>query len=644
MTETSTSPWASDAQVAYPLITELALAPDGARTAYVVREPLMTDEKSEFLYHIYLVGAAGGEPIQITFGESSNTAPRFSPDGQFLAFLSTRAGKANIYAMRVAGGEAWPLTRYEKTAVGDLRFSPDGALIAFTMDEPPSDEKEKAAKRGDDAERFDMDHTYSQLFTLSFSFAPRTLPEPRQLTHGQQAVMGFDWFPDSARLALTYTPSPVADDWPLMRLATIGAEGGEPVDVALVASWGGPRVSPDGQWIACATGQQPLSWAYDARVALYPANGGEPRTLADTPDSQANIVGWAPDSSAVYADEYASTRTQLYALPVSGEPARPLGAGPAVQYNLTGNARGQIACVGQDLHSPNGVYLRESADAAPRLLAQPPMPSSWPAGPLPRAEVLRWNAPDGTQIEGVLVYPQGYAEGKRFPLIVSVHGGPSGIYDEAYIAQGTGYASLMELSDRGYAVLMPNPRGSSGYGKDFRFANVRDWGGGDFADIMAGVDHLIAQGLTDGERLGIMGWSYGGFMTSWAITQTDRFKAACVGAAVTNLQSFTGTADIPGFLPSYFAGEFWEDAAIYAAHSPITHVGSVTTPALIQHGAADVRVPVSQGREFYNALKRRGVPSELVIYPRQGHGVDEPRLAIDMRRRAVEWLEKWIKA
>src|SRR6185369_12612220 len=170
---------------------------------------------------------------------------------------------------------------------------------------------------------------------------------------------------------------------------------------------------------------------------------------------------------------------------------------------------------------------------------------------------------------------------------------------------------------KGYAVLRPNPRGSSGYGAKFRYANYGDWGGGDFRDLMTGVDHVIKMGVADPERLGVMGWSYGGFMTSWTITQTKRFRAASVGAGVTNLMSFTGTADIPGFLPDYFQGEFWDNLELYRAHSAMFQVKGVTTPTLILHGENDVRVPVSQGYELYNALKRQKVPVRMVTYPRQ---------------------------
>jgi dipeptidyl aminopeptidase/acylaminoacyl peptidase len=195
---------------------------------------------------------------------------------------------------------------------------------------------------------------------------------------------------------------------------------------------------------------------------------------------------------------------------------------------------------------------------------------------------------------------------------------------------------------RGYAILRPNPRGSGGYGKTFRFANVNDWGGKDYGDIMAGVDHVIAMGVADPDRMAVMGWSYGGFMTSWIVTQTARFRAAVVGAGVTNLWSFTGTADIPGFLPDYFEGEPWEAFENYRKHSPMSYVKGVRTPTLILHGAADERVPTSQGYEFYSALKRQGADVRMVVYPRTPHSPQEPKFIQDLMQRHLDWVERYI--
>jgi dipeptidyl aminopeptidase/acylaminoacyl peptidase len=262
--------------------------------------------------------------------------------------------------------------------------------------------------------------------------------------------------------------------------------------------------------------------------------------------------------------------------------------------------------------------------------------------PLGRTEVIRWKSADGLEIEGLLTYPVGYAKGKRAPLLLVIHGGPMGVFTQSFAGTAGPYP-VAAFAAKGYAVLRANVRGSSGYGKKFRYANYGDWGGGDFQDLMTGVDHVIGLGVADPERLGVMGWSYGGYMTAWTITQTKRFRAASVGAGVTNLMSFTGTADIPSFLPDYFAGEFWDRLDAYRAHSAMFHVKGVSTPTLIQHGERDARVPLTQGKELYNALKRQGCATQMVIYPRTPHGIEEPRLLLDCMKRNLEWFDRYLQ-
>ena len=259
-----------------------------------------------------------------------------------------------------------------------------------------------------------------------------------------------------------------------------------------------------------------------------------------------------------------------------------------------------------------------------------------------RTEVIQWKSTDGMRIEGPLTYPVGYRDGKRSPLLVLVHGGPSGVFTRSFIGTRGAYP-IAAFAAQGYAVLRCNVRGSSGYGKQFRYANYGDWGGGDYRDILSGVDHVVEMRVADPERLGVMGWSYGGYMTSWIITQTSRFKAASVGAGVTNLMSFTGTADIPGFMPDYFGGEFWDVFDKWAAHSTMFNVKGVTTPTLIQHGEEDLRVPVSQGYELYNALKRQDVATRMIVYPRQPHGIREPKLQLQAMRANLEWFNQYLK-
>ena len=256
-----------------------------------------------------------------------------------------------------------------------------------------------------------------------------------------------------------------------------------------------------------------------------------------------------------------------------------------------------------------------------------------------KTEPVSWKSKDGKTVEGLLTYPINYDKARRYPLLLNVHGGPAGVFVQSFTAAGTVYA-IQALAQEGYAVLRPNPRGSSGYGMSFRFANHNDWGYGDYEDDIAGVDKVIEMGVAHPDSLCVAGWSYGGFMTSFIITKTKRFKAASVGAGVTDLVSFTGTADIPGFLPDYFDGQPWDQLDTYLKHSAMFNVKGVTTPTQILHGEKDVRVPISQGYELHNALKQQGCPTEMIVYPRTGHGPQEPKFILDMGKRLIAWFNR----
>ena len=263
----------------------------------------------------------------------------------------------------------------------------------------------------------------------------------------------------------------------------------------------------------------------------------------------------------------------------------------------------------------------------------------FPDFPMGTTEVITWNSKDGMEIEGLLTYPVNYRTNKHYPLILTIHGGPAGVYTQYFTAQGSAYP-IQAFAQEGYAILRPNPRGSSGYGKAFRFANYNDWGFGDYEDLMSGVDKVVEMGVAHADSLCVMGWSYGGYMTSFVVTKNNRFKAASVGAGVTNLMSFTGTADIPSFLPDYFGGEPWDRMETYMKHSAMFQVKGVTTPTQVIHGEKDKRVPLSQGLELYNALKRQGCATEMIVYPRTPHGPREPKFVVDIGERIIDWFNR----
>jgi dipeptidyl aminopeptidase/acylaminoacyl peptidase len=259
---------------------------------------------------------------------------------------------------------------------------------------------------------------------------------------------------------------------------------------------------------------------------------------------------------------------------------------------------------------------------------------------LGRSEVIRWHGKDGREIEGILFYPVGYQAGQRVPLIASIHGGPSGVWSQAFPHSGYNYPHVW--AGQGWAVFMPNIRGSSGYGEKFQLADLKDWGGMDYQDIQTGLDELVKRGVADPDRLAQSGWSYGGYMTAWTLTQTNRFKAVMVGAGLTDMFSMYSTNDLQRVLEGYFGEMPWNDLEAYRRASAMTFIKQARTPALIMHGAADTRVPISQAQELYMGLKKNKVPVEMVVYPRENHGFIEPLHILDEMKRETEWFHKYI--
>jgi dipeptidyl aminopeptidase/acylaminoacyl peptidase len=640
--------WTPELSMRVQSVGAVVPSPDGKRVAFVVGKAVMEGEKSEMLSQIHLANADGSEAFQLTQGEKSANAPQWSPDGEWLAFLSARSGKNNVWLIRVRGGEAERLTD-AKGGVGGFTWAPDGKSIAFTAVDPQTPEEEKAAKEKNDARVVDENLKLSRLFVIPIAKGENGKREARQLTKGNFSVgggilggAGVDWSPDGKSIVFSHTPTAKADDWTRADLSVVDVASAEVKPLAKTgAAETSPHYSPDGQWIAFLQSDDPPTWGFNGTIQIVSAAGGKPRELAETFDRRPQILGWSADGKKIYYQEAHHTTTRLYALPVDGGKPEQLGKSEGVMGPVSLNTR--RSAVGFSLQTssrPPEAYVSTLDSFAPKVVSA--VHKDMPKLPLGRTEAIRWKSTDGMEIEGLLTWPANYEEGKRYPLLLVIHGGPAGVFSETFIASPSIYP-IATFAAKGYAVLRCNPRGSGGYGKTFRYANYKDWGGGDYRDLMAGVDHVLGMGLADKDRLGVMGWSYGGYMTSWVITQTKRFKAASVGAGVTNLMSFTGTADIPSFLPDYFGAEPWEDLDIYRKHSAMFNVKGVTTPTLIQHGEKDERVPISQGYELYNALKRQGCPVQMVVYPRTPHGPQEPKLLLDVMKRNVVWFDKHLR-
>jgi len=637
----TTVEWSPELQIKLKGVASPRVSPDGKRVVYAVNEAAMTPDKSEYVNQLWLATIATKQNVQLTFGEKSSFNPKWSPDGNWIAFLSNRKdNKNNIYLLNINGGESEPLTDV-KSGVSNFAWSPDGKSIAFRMADPKTEEEEKNDKAKNDFRWVDENQKMSRLYVISLQKDSKGKREPRKLTSEDYNVDEFDWSADGLHIAFGHTRTPGANDWTTSDVSIVDvATGKVTVLTNTPAAESSPLYSPDGKSIAVLVSDNPPRWAQSGLIQIFPANGGAPKTVAESFDGGPAIAGWSADGKRIYFAEPKGTGTQLYIVDVAANRIEEIKSTPAVYNAFTLNQTGTMfGLVRQTSDTPGDVYVASVSDFAPVQISRVNADVKLPA--LGRTEVIRWKSKDGKEIEGLLTYPVGYQAGQRVPLILNIHGGPAGVFQQTFLG-GRGVYPLATFAARGYAILRANPRGSSGYGTEFRRANLKDWGMGDFQDLMTGVDRVIEMGVADPARLGVMGWSYGGFMTSWVVTQTKRFKAASAGAPVTNLMSFNGTADIPSFVPDYFGGQAWDIMDLYQKHSPMFNVKGVSTPTMIQHGDADVRVPISQGYEFYNALKTQGVPTRMLVLPRQPHGPTEPKMQLAAMNANLEWFEKYI--
>ncbi len=631
--------WTPALAMQYHAVPDVAMAPDGSLIAYVVREPVMDGEASEYRSHIWVVSADGSLNVQYTQGEKSCTDPAFSPDGSLLAFTSDRSGENQVWVMRVRGGEAEQVTD-AKAGVAAYQWSPDGTRLAYTMRNPDTPDEEQATKEKRDVILVDRNFKYNHLYVIPFEKNADGEREVHRLTGGAFHVTSFDWSPDGTALVFAHQPDPRINTGFYERdLSVVPADSG--AVRPLVARPGvddGPRYSPDGQWVAFTSQGGTPERVGLSDLYVVPAAGGTPRKLADTPDRNADLIEWAADGTALYVTEAIGTTRQLVAVPVDGAAPRILTTRDGVVGTVAfDHSTEWMAYTFEDLTTPVDVYLAPVGGFELTQLTH--LHDGVPKPAMGRTEPLTWTSFDGQKVEGLLTYPVGYEPGRAYPLILQIHGGPAGVFSRRFTG-GPGIYMTQVFAEHGYAVLQPNPRGSTGYGKDFRYANVKDWGYGDYEDLMAGVDTVLAMGVGHPDSLAVMGWSYGGYMTSFLVTRTDRFKAASMGAGLPDLISMVTTTDIPDYLVAHMGGEFFDDYATYQKHSAIFHIKNVTTPTQVLHGARDLRVPTTQGQEFYVALQRLGVETEMVLYPRTPHGPREPKLLMDVTPRILAWFDK----
>ena len=620
-------------QIALKSVGSPRISPDGSAIAYSVGT---TDwEANRFDQEIWLA-VGDGEPFQLTRTEpGSSTGHRWSPDGSQLGFIADRGDGAQIYLIRPAGGEAEQLTSHEG-GISAFRFSPDGDRIVFSAADPAPDDFEEREERYGDYAVEDTDFRMSHLWVT----AVHGDAGPRRLTGGDSFTVGaFEWSPDGREVAFDHTPTPQVNSFPHADISV--------VDVAtatvrtLVADAGperGPTWSPDGALILYSTPAGANPYYGNTELAVIPSGGGESRILTADFDENPSPVAWTDEGVFFVASQ--RTARHLFLLdPESGDVTREADT-PEMIMTVDLSSDGSVMAVQGEDRTTVGEIFRVSrrGGAQRRITDMTAQVADW--GDLGSREVVRWESQDGAEIEGVLMKPPGYDPDRAYPLMVVIHGGPTGTSRPQLVG---GYVyPILEWLKKGAVVMMPNYRGSAGYGADLRALNVRNLGVGDAWDVLSGVEALVERGVADPDRVAAMGWSQGGYISAFLTTTSDRFRAISVGAGISNWMTYYVNTDIHGFTREYLKGTPWDDPDVYAKTSPMTYIEQAVTPTLIQHGEFDARVPTPNAYELYQGLQDVGVETRLVIYKGFGHGITKPRERLAAMWHNWEWFARHI--
>src|SRR6267154_1896417 len=612
------------------------ISQDGTRVAYTVTETKMEKDKEwKNVTQVWVVPISGAKPQQYTRGDKSASAPEWSPDGTTLAFLSDREkdGERQVWIIRSDGGEAWAVTTH-KGGVSGFRFSPDGKqLLLSATDQPPKDEEDRK-KIKDDTIVIDHDIKMTHLWLWNIE-----KKDEKRLTEGNFKVSDPQWSPDGTRITYTTRPTPKADDGSFSDawIMAVGG-GGKKKLVTYSGSSDTARWSPNGKWIAYTGSPDNGGGVSTTYLYVIPSAGGAPKRLTTKFDlSAAGTPVWSRDGKAIYFSTNVLEAIEVYSANVATGEVKQLSRRGGSTGTTEISSDGKIVGTSSSAQQPTELYTAGADfNSFKPITDHNPWLKDYA---LAETEVVKWKSKDGTEVEGLLTKPAGYQVGKKLPFLLNPHGGPTG----ASLNNFSG--TVQVLAANGFAVLQPNFRGSTGKGLAFAQANKNTWGKGDYEDCMTGVDAMIANGIADPDRLGAFGWSYGGYMTFWILTQTDRFKAVSPGAGLTNIYSMYSQTDIHRYLNWFYTDKApWENQELYWDRSPMKYVNNVKTPTMIVHGQVDTRVPIAQAQEFYQALVERKVPVEFVVYPRENHGFTEPRHNLDRVRRYVRFFAKYLNA
>jgi dipeptidyl aminopeptidase/acylaminoacyl peptidase len=649
-----------------------ALSPDGQRVVYEVSR---TNWKTNAFERDLWIADRAGKAHLLTSKVKSSSGAQWSPDGRWIAFSSDRPGQVaetkadtkQIYVIDPTGGEARQVTKLED-GVDGYEWAPDSKTIAFTTKDPLSKAQKDRVERYGEYTVVDGDERMMHLWTVDVTAAPVAapateapaaendqaaksaaaktppfgVPEAHRLTEGDEfSVEGFSWSKDGTKIAFAASKDGELKNGGTTTIYVVSVA--DKKVTKLVTTPGpntDPHFSPDGSEVAFETADGAQYFFYaNQKIAVVPVTGGKPHVVSGTFDEDVHLFEWT--DRGIYFGALKKTASHLYRLNVATAAVEQVTHPDDLMANSASFTKdfSEVAYVAARPNTGSEIYIAATTRATPAIQVTH-LTDRMKVYTLARREVVSWKSGDGTTIEGILMKPADFDAKKKYPLLVVIHGGPTGI-DRPNVSPDR-YYPVEQFVAKGALVLRPNYRGSAGYGAAFRALNVRNLGVGDYADVISGVDYLIAQGYVDKDRVGSMGWSEGGYISAFITTSSDRFKAVSVGAGISDWMTYYVNTDITPFTRQYLKSTPWEDPEIYRKASPISYIAKAKTPTLIQQGDRDKRVPVPDSFELRQALEDKGVPVKMVLYHGFGHPIDKPKQQRAVMEENLHWFEHYI--
>ena len=631
--------------------SDVQLSPDGNWVAYVVRRNDMKKDRS--FSQIWMTSTDGKTTLPMTASYASASSPRWNPDGSTLAFLGVRGSdkdaKSQVWLLNRQGGEALQYTDV-KQGVSGFAWSPDGTRMVLTIRDPKPDTDDDEEKNKSDKDKpkpwvidrlqFKRDYEGYLDRRRSHFYLFDGEGEPEQITSGDFDDRDPQWSPDGTRIAFTSKRDGDPDANANTDIWVVSAVSGDS-DHTLTqvttnkGSDANPAWSPDGKTIAYTTTVEPEKFWYatDHLAVIDAAGGGTARLLTKNYDRMISSPEFASDGKAIFFTAADRGNRPLMKVNVRSGTLETITEGDVSVRGFDMHGESLIATLQSRHHSPTDVVLIKGPKSVQVTSLNAELLHGVTLGNVERLNVVGWN---GDNVESFVYYPPGYARGEPLPTVFVLHGGPVGQHDASFDAWGQLYAA------NGYIAVLPNPHGSSGYGQPFTYALNRQWGVPDFADVDAIADYMVSEGFSDPERLGVGGWSYGGILANYVITKSNRFAGAVTGASVVNFTANYGHDMYQNTWEAEF-GFPWEPNADLAAIDIFSKLGNVTTPTLVMGGKEDWNVPIQNSEQIYQVLKRRGIDTQLVVYPGEHHGFRRPSFQVDRYERFLGWFKKYVK-